>query len=352
VKDKLVSQLAYLVGNKNNVFDNPFDDTIETNTIHTDDVPIIKDQQKPKKQDKYTKILSKCNELIDDFSDNEIFLFDDYLDNHFGNDEDVTLRNNLISMGRKYNRDSSVSPEVSEITKTFSANEKALSGLLDELMKDKESIHKDIMSIRTSRIKNYRTLSELIEAKNQIYSTSLNVIKESNSVKKAQIDLQNKVNAKKAENDGEASVSNRAISGLFGIGRGNIMSSIGGYEAITGSSKDNNNQQSSVNNININTNDLYIDDDELIQKKYFSNEKDEDDGDKFLKYESMGVEYVLLVSNDGTNQVIAEDRDGNIIHDYPMPTNIGELTFDISPSTNTATDNYHRKYKVRNIDEL
>ena len=91
-------------------------------------------------------------------------------------------------------------------------------------------------------------------------------------------------------------------------------------------------------------------DDEEIQRRYFRRDDSygESDGDKFLKYEDRGVEYVLEVDSD--NKVLgvhAEDRDGILIPDYPLPSNINELTFDIDPVAKRATDTMHRNYKLQ-----
>ena len=90
------------------------------------------------------------------------------------------------------------------------------------------------------------------------------------------------------------------------------------------------------------------DDDETIQKKYFHDTPPEDDGDKWLKYENRGVEYVLIIDNEEHPQaIIAEDKDGIMIPDYPIPDNINELEFEIDRIGMTASDNIHRNYKVR-----
>jgi hypothetical protein len=344
-KSKLGTQLSYLASmNTDNTasFNNPFNNepTIIPTTIIESSVKDIKEKRKEKKKDRFTRTMEKSNKLIEDYcNDESIFEFDNYINNYFTEDEDVALRNNLINMGRKYNRDSS-SNESPEISKAFSSNEKSLFGLLDEISKDRIALQKDIDALRMSRIKNYKTLAELLVAKNQLLSTSLQVVKEQSSIKKIQFDLQHKASAKKAESENDSSSSSRAISNLFSIGRNNIISSVGGYETISGASND-----------EVVSKTMYDDDDEHIQKKYFSDSSRDSDGDKFLKYENLGVEYVLFVGDDGYKEIIAEDKDGNIISDYPMPSNFKELNFEISESTGTATDDFHRRYKVRNISQ-
>jgi hypothetical protein len=351
-KSKLGSQLSYLAsvntGNSGG-FNNPFESgsSIIPTTIIESTIKDIKKNKKEKK-DRFTKVMEDSKKIIEDYCDDEsIFEFDNYIDNYFIEDEDATLKNNLINMGRKYNRDTAQSPETTEINKAFIPNEKALSGLFDEITKDKIALQKDIESLRMSRVKNYKNLAELLAAKNQLINASLQVVKEQTSIKKTQFDLQHKVNAKKnSEEAGDsASSTSRAISNLFSLGRTNILSSVGGYESISGATNDEN-----VNDAGI-SNNIYDDSDEAIQKKYFSEDSRESDGDKFLKYENMGVDYVLLIDNNGYQEVIAEDKHGNIVLDYPMPSNVKNLNFEISESTGTATDDFHRRYKVRNISD-
>ncbi len=91
--------------------------------------------------------------------------------------------------------------------------------------------------------------------------------------------------------------------------------------------------------------------DDEIEEKYFANEPDEvTDGDKFLEYEGLGVEYTLLVDDDNSPiEVVAKDRDGNVIPDYPMPSNVEQLQFNINMTTQSAEDELHRKYRVEKV---
>ena len=87
----------------------------------------------------YSKITKRMSaSMIDEF---ESFLDDDSM---FDSEESDELRNGLVSMGRKYARDTGISSENSEITKTFSDSEKKLKSLYDEISKDKINIQKDI----------------------------------------------------------------------------------------------------------------------------------------------------------------------------------------------------------------
>ena len=336
---------------ESSTFDNPFADEISTSPISSKKSKKLKskskivddDQPKKPKVSKLDKVLSRGNDMIDQMMNDDIIDdFDNFIDGYLLDDEDVELRRNLLRCGRKYARETKVSGETSEISKSYSETEKLLNDLLDEINEDKRLVQTDIANLRVTRTRNYKALSDLIASKSQFHNTALSAIKEMNSMKKAQFELQMKVDKSKKEDSDDGSTSNRAIQQLFGIGRENLMGAIGGYEGASGAS-----EAGSYDDYY----DYSINEDEAIQRKYFSNDEDfsESDGDKFLKYEGMGVHYVLLYDNDGTREIIAEDKDGNLIPDYPMPSNPDDLDFNISESTGTATDNLANQYELRHI---
>lgn len=332
------------------VFDNPFVDNDEdisslSKTMNASKKQKNEDEFKPKKSkpDKFEKIMSRGNEMIDRFMDDDVIDdFDGFVGHFMLDDEDDELRRNLLRYGRKYARETKVSGETSEINKAYSESEKLLNDLLDEINEDKKLVQSDITNMRMMRTRNYKALSDLIESKAQFHNTALSAIKEMNNMKKAQFELQMKVDKTKKEEAEDSSSSNRAIQQLFGIGRDNIMGSLGGYEGVSGAAE-----------AGMDTEEYSsIDEDEMIQSKYFSDESDdyaESDGDKFLKYEGRGVHYILLYDDDGNKEVIAEDKEGNIIPDYPLPSNPNELDFNISEATGTATDNLANQYELRRM---
>lgn len=285
----------------------------------------------------YSKIIKKMSsDMINDF---ENFLEDD---NMFSTEESEELRNGLISMGRKYARDTGVTADQSEITKTFSGSEKKLKDLYDELSRDKMNIQKDIDQLRgMTRGKNYKALSDLNSAKTSFHSTQLQAIKEMNAIKKTEFEMKMKERAAKmaTSTSGGNDISTNTIRSLFGAGRNDIINATGGYSKVSGASG------STI------IDDNYSMTDEEIEEKYFSDEETEiTDGDKFLEYEGQGVEYTLLVDEDDSPiEVVAKDRDGNVIPDYPMPSNVDQLQFHINMTTQSAEDELHRKYNVERV---
>ena len=286
----------------------------------------------------YSKITKRMSaSMIDEF---ESFLDDDSM---FDSEESDELRNGLVSMGRKYARDTGISSENSEITKTFSDSEKKLKSLYDEISKDKVNIQKDIDQLRSlTRGKNYKALSDLNSAKTSFHTTQLQAIKEMNAIKKAQFEMRMKERAAKMASGGDGSedISTNTIRSLFGAGRNDIVNAAGGYSKVSGA-------------IGNTISDTFQSDlsDEEIEERYFANEPDEvTDGDKFLEYEGQGVEYTLLVDDDNSPiEVVAKDREGHVIPDYPMPSNVDQLQFNINMTTQSAEDELHRKYRVEKV---
>ena len=286
----------------------------------------------------YSKITKRMSaDMIDEF---ESFLDDNSM---FDSEESDELRNGLISMGRKYARDTGISSDNSEIAKAFSSSEKRLNDLLTEISRDKLNIQKDIDQLRSmTRGKNFKALSDLNSAKTSFHTTQLQAIKELNAIKKAEFDMRMKERAAKMASGGDASsdISTTTIRSLFGAGRNDIVNAAGGYSKVSGA-------------IGNTIGEIYNTDmtDDEIEDKYFADEKEEEtDGDKFLEYEGRGVEYTLLVDDDNSPiEVVAKDRDGNVIPDYPMPSNVDQLQFNINMTTQSAEDELHRKYRVEKV---
>lgn len=294
------------------------------------------------------KMINRLNEnakkLIDSSKLLEADEFDAFLDDDsiFSAEENIEMRNNLVSMGRKYARETAETKENSEINKTFADSDKRLKALFDEVSRDKESLQKDIDRLRVPG-RGGKNLSDMISAKNNMHTTQLQIIKEINQMKKSMYDLKAKEAAKKeAENAMGNDINSNTLQSIFSSAKTNLINNVGGYSSVSGSSDDDDDEHY--------TYDIASDemDDEEIQKRYFNNKDLSSDGDKFLEYEDRGVEYVLVVDDDDKMQrIFAEDRDGNIIPDYPLPNNVESLSFEIDPIAKTAVDSLHRTYKLR-----
>ena len=310
---------------------------------------------KPSGNKKVDKMVERTRKFV---SESDLFNadeFDSFLDDDesiFSAEEDAEMRNHLISMGRKYARDSAESKESSEINKTFADSDKRLKNLFDEVSRDKESIQRDIDRLRVPG-RGGKTLSDMLTAKKGMHDTQLQIIKEINSMKKNIYDLRAKEAARKeAENAGGNDISANTLQSIFSSAKNGLIGNMGGYSGVSGAIREDDESSGGSFNNGYDVADDEMDDEE-IQRRYFRRDDSygESDGDKFLKYEDRGVEYVLEVDSD--NKVLgvhAEDRDGILIPDYPLPSNINELTFDIDPVAKRATDTMHRNYKLQ-IDD-
>lgn len=341
--DTLFDKLSRI--SSGNGLDNPMVDNEETNQKtnrpdNSDDefsfLTSIDDQYGKSGKKKRKKAF--IDDLVDEYdaldrfvSDDMIDAFDGYLDDLDEDDEE--LRDSIISLGRKYHRETSSNAQNSEITKAFTAREKRLLGLYNEISDDKASIQKDIDQMRLARTRNFKALSDMIAAKNQMHSAQVTIEKELNSMTKTQFDLKAKEAAAKKDEAGEnGSINSNAIKSLFGLGRGNMVSAMGGYSNISGASD--------------------YEDDDTPEKHGITDEVNDDENvdERFLAYEGMGVEYILLLDEENKMQdIIAEDQNGNLVPDYPMPTDYQSLNFNINQKLMSATDDYHRTYKIRYV---
>ena len=308
------------------------------------------DSYRPKDRRKVDEIMETTKKLVQSAQLASADEFDDFLDDEslFSAEEDAEMRNNLISLGRKYARDSSVSKESSEITKTFADSEKRLKALYEELDKDKLSLQKDIERMRVPG-RGGKSLADMISVKNSMQSTQLSIVKEVNALRKSIFDMRQKEAARKeSENAGNNDINANTLQSIFSSSRSGLVNSMGGYGGVSGARNDNESDYGVMVSDEM--------DDEEIQRRYFNDDNTsststDNDGSKFLQYEDRGVEYVLLVDSDDRVQgVIAEDRDGTLIPDYPLPSNIEGLNFEIDHTAKMATDNLHRNYHVRIVD--
>lgn len=335
--------------NEETEFDDPFLENYDSSSDVRDAVKRSKDHKRAKRKkekegDKLNNVLSQGEQLLGKYQDDlMIDDFDGFLEHYFLDDEDVEMRQSLVKYGRQYARDTQSTAESSEVNKAYAKTSDALSKLLAEVEHDSDDLQKDIVRLRMAQsMRNNKAISELAEIKAQYQNIRLGIIKEQDKIAKDQFDIKLKVDKQKADNASDDSAANRAIQQLFSMGRDGIMESLGGYGGVSGAIESSSTSDE-VDNF------PEISEDAEIQKRYFSNDDHEEtDGDKFIKYEGMGVHYVLLYDDDDYREIIAEDRDGNLIPDYPTP-NASELDFELSISTNTATDNLAQQYELRHV---
>ena len=318
-----LDSLKFLADEDN--FGNPFKSKVEP--------------KRPMKEIEFKKThkKKKLNEFIEEtkdalYDEDDYDVFDDVINDIDEFDEDNDLRNSLLSMGRKYARDYSASGESNEVTKAFAPQEAHLTDLLAAVSRETARLEDDINEMRKMRSRNYGKISELVEVKGSLYNNQLQILKELNSVKKTQFDIKNKIKETTSSDDGYAAQS--VVQSIFGLGHDTLLAGVGGRDGSSGAYDD------------------VVDDsseDQIYEEVMSSSEDDDSDGAKFLKYEGLGAHYVLEETEDGTRRVYAEDKDGNVIEDYPVPKDVDELRFEINQKNNTAIDQLQRKYEYRYI---
>lgn len=289
---------------------------------------------------------------ISDLAGNIDFALDLYSDP----EANLEYKNDLITAGRKYAR-TTTQGQGSEVNRAFANQESAIFDLLKDINADKTALDKDLAHLRNLRTKNYKAIAEIHEVKGSLHSTRLQAIKELNSMAKTQFDLKSKMEAN--QNNDADTLSTRALQNIFSMGRRDMVEASGGKSYIAGGfseeTYDGDFEYTEGRSINTDgskyattkvIDGIEYDDDALDE--HFSVDDTMDDGDLFLKYEGIFSSYVVAFDEDGNYDIYAEDKDGNVIEDYPLPNKEG-LSFTVTKHNNTATDQLQRKYRVKNV---
>lgn len=262
--------------------------------------------------------------------------FDRLIESAFEEDEDVTLRNNLIALGRKYAvKGAEEAQDTSEVNKAFIRQEQEIGLLIEDINADTIAVQRDIEMLRMSRTKSYKSLADLISSKTSMHSARLAAIKELNSIAKTKFDIIAKKEKDKGPNDdGSGSTSaTQAVQKLLAIGRNNLLPEY--YENETGGE---------AYTISPNTTDGTP---ETELERMADIPEAITDGDKFIEHENEGVEYVLDIDSNDGKRIYAVNKYGDIVPDYPMPSNPEALDFRINEMAGEATDQLQRRYRLR-----
>lgn len=332
-----LKSLQYLASKKDD-FETPSEGA---SNIDTDLTP----KSKPKTyededaSDLISKVASRLSGIKTDFDD-----FDDCIDSIDEYDEDTELKNSILAIGRKYARENTASGEMSEIVQAFAPQESKLNGLVNMINRDITAIEEDLREMRMGRTRNYRYITDLTDAKSTLYNNQTAVIKELNQLKKTQFELKQKQKAAEAGVGDNSMAAQAVIQSMFGMGHDTLLSSVGGRAGSSGSYEedysDYDEYEAATSSAVDNVREAVVD---------ASDNDDGSDGAKFLKYENLGVEYVLEEDDEGHTNVYAEDKNGNRVDDYPLPTDISTLSFERNERGGYATDQFSRRYKLRHI---
>lgn len=285
-------------------------------------------------------------DIIPDFDDNDDFY--QAIDN-WDNGEYVEEPLDKYSRKGKRSYDKYKEDE-NEYKKEFAEELAMLYDLLDEANKFNKKLNKKYDSIDGNKAKGTsKYLNDLIESMLSSTTTRLQIIKEINSLKKNIQELKIKSDSKygKTGNDGTLEDdANSFFQNIMGVGRNNFVSALNGDPDIHFSNPDYSNDD------DIEYANSLPDAHEALHEMI--NERLENEGtarsieaEKYIIYENMKPELIVTFSVvNNTWEMVAVDKDGQIIQGFPVPSkkDLGKMKF--SQDKKFATDAYGRSYKV------
>lgn len=170
---------------------------------------------------------------------------------------------------------------------------------------------------------------DLVEAVSQSRATTLSVLDKIIGTKKTISELDMKQKEKFGKKAGSEFQDNSQFASAF------LAQAIKGGKDLNSSEIPFDTGYNEISN--------YDDIGSLIESKLFGVERDPS-VDAFLKYETSGVEVYIMMDDENNWDFIAEDRDGNILEDYPLPSK-KKLTFYMD--MNKAVNEFGEEYKIR-----
>lgn len=255
--------------------------------------------------------------------------FDELIEGAFEEDENVAIRNSLIAMGRKYAiKAMDEAGESSEVERSFARHEQALAQIAEEITADEVLLARDMELLRGVRGRNYKALADLASAKGALHSTKLSAVSKMIDIQKTKWDISIKL--KRERNDDAADsgmAATQAVQRLLSVGRQNLMPDED-YDYGPDTDYDDGRPETAIH--------MAADLPPAVS-----------DGDVFISHEAEGVEYVLDIDDDDRRQVYAVNRHGDVVPNYPMPSNINELHFTLNELAGEATDQLQRRYRIR-----
>ena len=282
-------------------------------------------------------------DMLPTFDENDNFY--DAVDN-WDNDYMEEISEKLTRKGKgSYNK---FKEDENEFKKEFAEELTMLYDLLDDANKFNKKLIKKYDSIDGSKAKGTsKYLNDLIASVLTSNTNKLQIIKEITNLKKTIQELKIKSDGKyaKMENGSLESQANDFFSNIMSVGRNNFISALNGDEMQfmdTEYSSDTDIEYANTlpdvqEEIHDRINERLMNEDSLRSTE----------AEKYIIYENLQPEYKILRSAmDNSWEVIAVDKDGHRIHDYPVPSkkDLGRMKF--SADGNFATDAYGRSYKV------
>lgn len=315
---------------------------------------IVKDNKKKKKEKKKGKKKKKesvelLNEISDDEEnvDNDAFNFID-LDELYDEEREEDIEGDIVGVQKK-NYDK-LKKDENNYKKEFAEELTLLYNLLEELNKYNKKLEKKYDALEGAKTRGVSKYTmDLASSILQGKTSKLQVIKEIASVKKTIADLKLKHDAKNKDNGAAVSNDALAVSYLQNIIKHGRTSFV---DSLTKNDHDDDDIQIDGWDLDSNLGDAlnYDKYHSMIDERLSSETnryRDSEDGDKYIKYENLGVKLFIKRDIDtGDWELIALDKNRQQIYDYPIPDkkSLGKMKF--TDDGSYASDKYGRSYKV------
>lgn len=276
--------------------------------------------------------------------------FYEAIDN-WDNEYEESITEKLAGKGkRSYSK---FKEDENEFKKEFAEELAMLNDLLDEVNKFGKKLDKKFDAIDGSKTKGMsKYLNDLITSILTSKTTKLQILKEISSLKKNIQELKIKSDGKKVnlgDNGSLESSANSYFREIMKVGRNTFVSNFD-YDTdntISDSEFSSNDDIEYVNSLPDAHNEIHNRISERLEEEDVGRSED---GDKYIRYEHMKVDLVIkfnVLNNDW--DVVAIDKDGQQVIDYPVPTKkeLGKVKF--SSDNKYATDKFGRSFKVIEI---
>ena len=213
---------------------------------------------------------------------------------------------------------------------------------LKKLLRENEGTVKNIQDFMTPFISSKargssKLISDMFAALNSANNNRLSTLKEISNLKKTAVELKLKMKAREDGTDIPADqFGSKLFTELFNQGRNSVIQEADAYQPDI----------SQYANTDKSIDEIY---DERLAHE--DNDYRSEDGNKMIAYEALAPQVCIEKSKlTGEIRVVAIDKDGNYIEDYPVPkvSDLGTLSY--NNDTGTATDCTGRLFKVIDVD--
>lgn len=278
--------------------------------------------------------------------DTDFYQAIDNWDNYYY-EEDVSEK--IIKKGKRtYNNCSK--DEENEFKKEFKEELTMLYDLLDDSNKFNKKLIKKYDNIDGSKAKGTsKYLNDLIASILTSNTNKLQIIKEITNLKKTIQELKIKADGKKGSSDNSTieGQANNFFKDIMNVGRNNFISALNNDpdSQFTEPEYSNDNDIEYANALPEVQEEIHSRINERLNNED-NNTKRSIEADKYIMYENLKPELCVLFNNlDNTWEMVAMDKDGQRIIDYPVPTRkeLGKVKF--SSDRRFMTDGYGRSYK-------